>query len=468
MLPKTKIVCTIGPSSSSEVMLEHLITSGMNVARLNFSHGTHDDHLNIMNRIRYLGETLGKPVAILQDLCGPKIRVGQMPESGLMLAAGEDLILTTDVTTGNDGRVSVSYPYLPDEVQPHDRILLADGMMEVEVDRIIGSNIFCKVIIGGILTSHKGLNLITGTLHAPSLTEKDRIDLAFGLENNVDYVALSFVRKPEDILTVRAIMAETGKDVPVIAKIEKHEALECIDEIIRVSDGIMVARGDLGVEIPLENVPHIQKSLIIKARKAGKPVIIATQMLRSMVESPRPTRAEASDVANAVLDGTDAIMLSEETANGDYPSEAVRYMARIAICAEQNFSHDRMLDQMPEKEISESVAHASCVLADHLNVTAIVTPTRSGHTAMQVSKFRPRQRILALCPEMETVRRLCLYWGCLPVYVPDASESDDLVEKATRTALQTGQCASGDLVVITSGYPVWVAGLTNMMSVKRL
>lgn len=467
-MTKTRIVCTIGPSSSSKDMIEKLILEGMDVARLNFSHGTHADHLDLIHRIRSLGEKLGRPVAILQDLCGPKIRVGQMPDTGRLLVHGDELILTPDMTDAEDNRIFVSYPTLPYEVKAHDRILLADGMMEIEVDRIAGSNIFCRVIIGGTLTSHKGLNLVTGTLHAPSLTEKDRIDLAFGLENDVDYVALSFVRKPDDINMVKTIMAEAGKDVPVIAKIEKHEALDSIDEIIRAADGIMVARGDLGVEIPLENVPHIQKSLIYKARKAGKPVIIATQMLRSMVDSPRPTRAEASDVANAVLDGADAVMLSEETASGNYPSEAVRYMAKIASCAEQNFSYHHMLDQVPETEISESVAHASCVLADHLDAAAIVTPTRSGHTAMQVSKFRPRQQILALCPEMTTVRRLCLYWGCLPIFVPDASASDDLVEKAAKTALDSCQCALGDLVVITSGYPVWVAGLTNMISVKRL
>jgi len=297
-MTKTRIVCTIGPSSSSKDMIEKLILEGMDVARLNFSHGTHADHLDLIHRIRSLGEKLGRPVAILQDLCGPKIRVGQMPDTGRLLVPGDELILTPDMTDAEDNRIFVSYPTLPYEVKAHDRILLADGMMEIEVDRIAGSNIFCRVIIGGTLTSHKGLNLVTGTLHAPSLTEKDRIDLAFGLENDVDYVALSFVRKPDDINMVKTIMAEAGKDVPVIAKIEKHEALDSIDEIIRAADGIMVARGDLGVEIPLENVPHIQKSLIYKARKAGKPVIIATQMLRSMVDSPRPTRAEASDVAN--------------------------------------------------------------------------------------------------------------------------------------------------------------------------
>jgi pyruvate kinase len=386
----------------------------------------------------------------------------------VVLGAGDVLTLTTDRTEGEDGRVSVSYPGLPGEVRPGDRILLADGMMEVVVDRIDGSDIICRVVTGGTLTSHKGLNLITGTLHAPSLTQKDRVDLAFGLENGVDYVALSFVRNAEDIEEVKTIMAEAGKDVPVIAKIEKHEAIENIEAIIRVSDGIMVARGDLGVEIPLENVPHIQKTLVQLTRKAGKPVIIATQMLRSMVDSPRPTRAEASDVANAVLDGADAIMLSEETASGAYPSESVRYMVRIASSAEQHFSYDRILDLVPEKDISESVAHASCILADHLDAAAIITPTRSGHTARQVSKFRPRQPALALCPEIGVVRRLCLCWGITPIHIPDACEADDLVERAAEIALKTGFCEPEDLVVITAGHPVWVSGLTNRITVKRL
>ncbi len=468
MSTKTKIVCTIGPSSGSESMLEQLILSGMNVARLNFSHGTHLDHSLLIQRIRSLSRQLNKPVAILQDLCGPKIRVGMLPENGIPLSAGDILTLTADKTDGKDGRVSVSYPDLPQEVQPGDRILLADGIMEVVVDRIEGPDIFCRVIAGGVLTSHKGLNLVTGTLHMPSLTEKDREDLAFGLGKKVDYVALSFVRRSEDILEVKAIMAHAGQDIPVIAKIEKHEAIENIDEIIRVSDGIMVARGDLGVEIPLENVPHIQKTLIQLTRKAGKPVIIATQMLRSMVDSPRPTRAEASDVANAVLDGADAIMLSEETASGMYPSESVRYMVRIATRAEKEYTYDHLLGLVPEKDISESVAHASCILADQLDAAAIITPTRSGSTARQVSKFRPRQPVLALCPEMEVVRRLCLCWGITPIYIPNADETDDPVERAAEIALQTSRYAPGDLVVITAGHPVWVAGLTNMISVKRL
>ncbi|MEW6259700.1 MAG: pyruvate kinase [Thermodesulfobacteriota bacterium] len=469
MTPKTKIVCTIGPASRDPHIIENLIREGMQVARLNFSHGTHAEHLETLQQIRAVSDRLHRPVAVLQDLCGPKIRVGVLPESGILLAPGQTIVLTSEAElNGMDTRISVSYPSLADDVKPMDRILLSDGTMEIQVERIEGRDVFCKVVTGGRLTSHKGINLVTGTLNAPSLTEKDRKDLAFGLTHGVDFVALSFVRSPKDILDAKEAIRQTGKSTPVIAKIEKHEALSVIDSIIEVSDGIMVARGDLGVEIPLESVPHIQKKLVKKARSAGKPVIIATQMLRSMVDSPRPTRAEASDVANAVLDGTDAVMLSEETASGNYPVEAVRYMAKIVSNAEMHYLYHGVLDSEPEQEISESVAHASCSIAAHLGAVAIVTPTRSGLTAMQVARYRPKQPILALSPVLENVRKLCLVWGCMPVWVPDATAEDEPVQKASRVILDAGLGKPGDLMVFTAGYPVWVSGLTNMLHVKRL
>ena len=315
-MARTKIVCTIGPASESPGVLRSLVESGMSVARLNFSHGRQEDHLQKIRALREISTALGRPVAVLQDLAGPKIRVGAIPEPGVRLEVGEDFVLTGEKVMGTRTRVSVSYSDLPSEVRPGDRILLADGLMELLVQNIVGPDIHCRVVTGGMLTSRKGINLPTGTLNTPSLTEKDRSDLLFGLEHGVDYVALSFVRNAEDVLRVKAILRETGKDTPVIAKIEKHEALDHVEAIFEASDGIMVARGDLGVEIPPEQVPGIQKSLIRRANTAGKPVITATQMLRSMVEAPRPTRAEAADVANAVLDGTDAVMLSEETASG--------------------------------------------------------------------------------------------------------------------------------------------------------
>ncbi len=467
-MAKTKIICTIGPSSNSPDIIRELIVHGMNVARLNFSHGTHQEHGKTIDIIRKISEELDKPVAVLQDLCGPKIRVGKIREPGIRLEPGQTFILTNKEVEGNEKQVSVSYYNLPVEVKAKDSILLADGMMELLVKETGPTDIICEVITGGILTSHKGINLPTGTIKADSVTEKDKNDLVFGLNNNVDYVALSFVRAANDVLQVKDIIKKQGKNTPVIAKIEKHEALDNIDEIIGVCDGIMVARGDLGVEIPLAKVPGIQKMLVRKANDTGKPVIIATQMLRSMVNAVRPTRAEATDVANAVLDGTDALMLSEETASGDYPVDAVKFMVRIAENAEENFPHNRYLRFLPQKDISESVSHASCILADHLDADAILATTRSGFTAMQISRFRPKAKIIALSPEKATLRKLTLYWGCTPGFVADTRDTDERIEKATLSALEIGNVSEGDLVVITTGHPVWVAGTTNMIRVKKL
>jgi pyruvate kinase len=465
---KTKIICTIGPSSGSPEIIRNLIQNGMNVARLNFSHGTHAEHKEKIRIIRMISEELGKPVAILQDLCGPKIRVGNICEPGIRLDPGQTFILSVDAAACGQNRVSVSYPDLPKDVKIGDRLLLADGMLELAVKSTSPTEIHCEVITGGVLTSHKGINLPTGTIKAEAVTEKDRADLVFGLQHDVDYVALSFVRTSEDIFKLKEIIRQAGKDTPVIAKIEKHEALDNIGEIMAASDGIMVARGDLGVEIPLEQVPGIQKMLVRRANSMGKPVIIATQMLRSMVNSPRPTRAEATDVANAVLDGADAVMLSEESASGNYPVEAVRFMVRIAENAEENFPHEKYLRLLPEKEIAESVAHASCILADHLDAKAIVATTRSGFTAMQISRFRPKSGIIALSPESKTIRQLALYWGCFPSFVPETRNTDERIEKAAVSAIGTGNVSEGDLVVITTGHPVWAAGTTNMLRVKRL
>lgn len=464
----TKIVCTIGPASESPEIIRGLIRNGMSMARLNFSHGTRQEHKEKILIIRNASDELNQPVSILQDLAGPKIRVGHIPEPGVRLEAGQPFKLTSQSVEGTKERVSVTYPHLPDEVRKGDRILLADGVMELTVKEVTHAEITCEVIIGGVLTSHKGINLPTRTIRAPSLTDKDREDLLFGLENEVDYVALSFVRKAEDILKVKEIIQQRKRDTPVIAKIEKHEAIDNIDEIIEVSDGIMVARGDLGVEIPLEKVPNIQKMLIRKANILGKPVITATQMLRSMADSPRPTRAEATDVANAVLDGTDAVMLSEETATGAYPLKAVEFMDRIIESAENGFPHNKYLQFIPKKEVSSSVAHASCVLAEHLDASAIVSPTQSGQTARHISRFRPRRPIIALSPNRNTVFRLTLSWGCIPRLVAGPRDTDDMIENAARSALETGYVSKGDLVVITAGHPFWVTGTTNMVRVKRL
>lgn len=467
-IPKTKIVCTIGPASDSPKVLRELIKSGMSVARLNFSHGNHREHEQRIRILRDISEELKIPIAILQDLAGPKIRVGRVPDGGVLLEAGKSFILTSKDIDGSAQRVSVSYKKLAEGVNEGDKILLADGIMELKVVRVKGSEIHCKVITGGVLFSRKGINLPAGTIRAPSLSKKDKDDLRFGLKNGVDYVALSFVRTARDIQKAKDIIRQAKHDVPVIAKIEKHEAIKNIQDVINVSDGIMVARGDLGVEIPIEEVPNIQKRLIREANASGKPVITATQMLRSMVNSPRPLRAEASDIANAVLDGTDAVMLSEETAIGSYPVEAVRMMSRIVSHSEKNYPHDRYLKMIPQKGVPESVAHASCVLADHLKTQAIVAPTQSGLTARHISRFRPDRPIIALATNKITVQRLCLFWGCLPRLLKDPRDTDDMIEKAAAASLDTGYVSKGDLVVITAGHPLWVAGTTNMVRVKRL
>ncbi|MBN1470921.1 MAG: pyruvate kinase [Syntrophaceae bacterium] len=467
-MKKTKIVCTIGPASEKPEILEAMIQNGMNVARLNFSHGSHRDHGEKIVLLRKLSAKLNKPVAILLDLAGPKIRIGSIPDPGILLEPGRQFILTSREIEGSVEAVSLTYKALPREVNADDRLLLADGLMELLVVETNHSDIICKVVTGGLLTSHKGINLPTGTISTPSMTEKDRKDLLFGLEHDVDYVALSFVKTAEDIGAVKDIIAGRGKDTPVIAKIEKHEALDHIDAIMEISDGIMVARGDLGVEIPLEKVPLIQKKLIHQANLYGKPVITATQMLRSMVNSPRPTRAEAADVANAVLDGTDAVMLSEETASGAYPVEAVMYMHHLAVAAEAGFPFEQFLRLIPRKDVSESVAHASCILADHLDARAIVAHTQTGRTARHISRFRPRQPIIALSPNIKTLRRLALCWGCQPRLIHDPLDTDDMIENATRCARDAGDVSAGDLIVITVGHPVGVSGTTNMLRVKRV
>ena len=445
-----------------------MILKGMSVARLNFSHGSREEHGETIGMIRDVSRQLGEHVAILQDLSGPKIRVGTIPDPGIRLETGGTLILATGHETATPERIPISYPKLSDAVKPGDQIMLADGFMELRVKEIRGKDIVCEVTTGGILTSHKGINLPSGTIKAPSLTEKDHEDLIFGLNNEVDYVALSFVRQAGDILKAREIIEGFGKNTPIIAKIEKHEALTNMDDILEVSDGIMVARGDLGVEVPLEDAPAIQKMLIKKANLLNKPVITATQMLRSMVESPRPTRAEATDVANAVLDGTDAVMLSEETATGKYPVQAVQLMSRILKKAEEIYPHERYLKMIPGKSVPESVSHASCVLAEHLGASAIVTPTQSGNTAKQVSRFRPGRPIIALSPKPEIVRRLALLWGCMAQLVEGVRDTDDMIENAAISALKSGHVIKDDLVVITAGQPPWVVGSTNMLKVKQL
>jgi pyruvate kinase len=465
---RTKIVCTIGPSSESPEVLRELIQNGMNVARMNFSHGTHEEHLKKIETIRLISRELDKPVAILQDLCGPKIRTGIIEGVGIELVPGKELILTNEDITGTGNRVSVSYYNLPDEVNIGDSILLADGMFELCVKEKTATDICCDIVYGGLLTSHKGINLPGTSLNIPALTAKDKKDLCFGLKNDVDFVALSFVKSIDDVMEIKEAIKAAGKDTPVISKIEKHEAIQNIDEILTASDGIMVARGDLGVEIPLEDVPGIQKMLVKKSVAAGKPVIIATQMLKSMVDSPRPTRAEAADVANAVIDGTDALMLSEETANGNFPVEALTFMGKIALKAEDNYRHDKFLETNKTGDIAASVSYAASVLAESLDAKAIVASTKSGFTARQISRCRPDADIIALSPDKRALRQLCLCWGCVPSYICDPKDTDEMIEKGTKAALRTGLVHENDTIIITAGHPMWVPGTTNMVKVKHI
>lgn len=464
-MSKTKIVCTIGPACSDPGILADMICAGARVARLNFSHGSHEEHGLVLKRIREISDALKIPVAVLQDLCGPKIRVGKLPKEGVTLVPGKEVRLSS---VPGKGLIPVSYAGLPKDVKLGDTILLGDGMMELQVLGKEETQIVCTVITGGVLTSGKGINLPSGTLTTSALTEKDKKDLLFGLRAGVDFVALSFVRDAEDIREVKAMIRQAGLDTPVIAKIEKHEALGRIEEIVSEADALMVARGDLGVEIPLEHVPDTQKRIVRLANRAGKPVIIATQMLKSMVESARPTRAEAADVANAVLDGADALMLSEETAMGQYPVESVQYMAKIAERAEKYFNHERYREKPEHCGVPESVARASAELSDELNARAIVAPTRSGFTAAQVARFRPRCPILALSPDSSVVRKLCLNWGCVPMLFPEEKDTDVMLEKAADAAGKAGLAGKGDPVVLTAGHPLWEQGTSNMVKVKIL
>ena len=465
-MSRTKIVCTIGPVSRSPETLARLVAGGMDVARLNFSHGTHAEHGDVIRTLRQIAQTVGRPIAILQDLSGIKIRIGEIAEGTVRLEPGSVFTLTTRDVPGDAAEVSVSFPDLPASVRPGDRLLLADGDLELRAESCDASDVRCRVITGGPLSSHKGISLPSGSIPARGLTPKDRDDLAYGLAQGVDYVALSFVRSADDVREARALAAAQGANPPFIAKIEKHEALARLDEILAESDGLMVARGDLGVETPLEHVPLLQKMLIEKANRAGKPVITATQMLLSMVENPRPTRAEVADVANAILDGTDALMLSEETAAGRHPVEAVATMRRIAEDTEAAFPFERWMRRFEDaalQSLPEAVAGAACELAEHVGAAVIVAWTESGATARLVSRHRPRRPILALSTRPETARRLALVWGVIPLVAEGGTDTDAMLEKAPALALQRGLLKPGEIAVITAGIPMGVSGSTNLI-----
>lgn len=464
---RTKIVCTIGPASQDAEMLRRLIEAGMDVARLNFSHGDYASHAEVIDRVRAASAELGQPVGILADLQGPKLRVGDLPTGGVRLETGTEVLLTTDGGLGQPGRIPVQFSDLPVAVRPGDPVLLDDGLIELEVVEVEDRDVLCRVVTGGVLTSHKGMNLPNVPLHVPAITEKDRQDLAFALEHGVDWIALSFVRTADEIHTLKELIVSLGHEVPVIAKIEKPEAVRNIDAIIAAADGVMVARGDLGIETAPEAVPMIQKEIIAKCNAAGVPVITATQMLDSMIRNPRPTRAEASDVANAILDGTDAIMLSGETAIGRYPVEAVRTMARIAEAAERGLV-PRESSFCAIHPVAEAVAHASVDTAHHLGAAAIIAPTVSGYTARLLSHFRPRCPIVAVTPSLKAQRQLTLYWGVEPLLAPRATDTDAMIADAIAAAQAHGFVREGDTVVVTGGAAGSPPGTTDLMKVHRI
>ncbi len=468
---RTKIVATLGPATSTPERIAGLIRAGMNVARLNFSHGTHAEHAARIAMVRRAAAEAGRHVAILQDLQGPKIRTGPLVNGQpVELVAGQRFVITTEPVIGDAQRVSTTYRALPLDVRPRDRILLSDGLIELVVINHTDTDIETEVVHGGKLREHQGINLPGVRVSAPAATEKDLADLAFGLEQGVDFVALSFVRRASDVREVKEFIRRAGKQTPVIAKIERPEALEVLPEILAEADGIMVARGDLGVEMPPERVPIVQKQIIAAANQAMLPVITATQMLESMIHNPRPTRAEASDVANAILDGTDAVMLSGETAAGAYPIEAVQMMALIADAVESSLSgtHSPTTPRwsiVSSQSTPRAIAAAACTIASTLPVRFIVVLTQSGASARLVSHYRPEVPILAFCPTEETARRTSLYWGVTPIVIEARDRLDELEQQIVRMMRDMGMARRGDLIVLSGGHPVYRYGPTNFLKV---
>lgn len=467
-MKRTKIVCTIGPSSESAEMLRKLVIAGMNVARLNFSHGAMEEHAQRIEAIRKIEAELGKPIAILQDLPGPKIRTGDM-QGMVELQQGRTFVFTTRSVPGNAEEINLPYPELVAQATPGQQIFVADGQLEFRVESATDTDIITKVIVGGMIGGRKGVNMPGAKISVPSVTEKDLAALDFGLKYNVDWVAASFVRCAADLDPVRSKIASSGKSTRLIAKIEKSEAVSDIDSIIEAADGIMVARGDLGVEIPLERVPAVQKSIIKKCNLAGKPVITATQMLESMIGNRRPTRAEVTDVANAILDGTDAVMLSGETAIGEFPVDTVTTMSKIAVQAEISLNHRHVTKQQThgaEKSVTDAIAQGTVDIAIDLQAKAIITPTSSGATARAVSKYRPETPIIAAATTRATYRQLALSWGIYPVVVAQTRNTDDMLEEAVEGAKRAKLVHDGDIVVLTAGVPAGVPGRTNLIKVQ--
>ena len=466
---KTKIVCTIGPATESEEKLTELMGAGMNVARLNFSHGDFAEHQNRVDTIRKICEKNGDVVAIMQDLCGPKIRIGTFKDNAITLVRGEKFILTTDDFEGTQEKVHINYPALPKEVKPGIFIMLQDGTKKLEVVEVKGNDIITKVISGGRLSGRKGVNVPGANLSVKSLTEKDRSDLEFGIKNKVDFVALSFVRNSSDIRELREILNKAGSKAHIIAKIETPEALNDIDAIIEASDAIMIARGDLAIEIPAEEVPLVQKLIIHKCNSAGKPVITATQMLESMVKNPVPTRAEISDIANAIIDGTDAIMLSEETTLGEFPIAAVEIMTRVALRVEKEvFNRDTIAEYEVSHGITDVISQSAVRATHNLEASLIVALTRQGRTPRMISRYRPAEMVLALTDNKEILNKLVLSYGCYPFLVKTFKTTDEIMEMVRETTLNNKLVKKGDKVVIVAGVPFGSTSETNLILVETL
>lgn len=469
---KSKIVCTIGPASESLENIKKLILAGMNVARLNFSHGDFEEHGARINTIRQASKELGKTVAILLDTKGPEIRTGKLEVEPIELVQDEYLTLTTEEILGDQNRISITYSDLPNDVQVGSTILIDDGLIGLTVVDIQGTEIKTRIVNGGTIKSKKGVNVPGVSISLPGITEKDTNDIVFGIGQDIDFIAASFVRKASDVQEIRALLAKhDASHIQIISKIENQEGVDNLDEILAASDGLMVARGDLGVEIPAEDVPLAQKLMIQKCNIAGKPVITATQMLDSMQRNPRPTRAEASDVANAIFDGTDAIMLSGETAAGKYPVESVLTMSRIAEKAESALNHREIFMKQQiaqETTVTEAISQSVAISALDLNAKAIISSTVTGHTARVVSKYRPKAHIVAVTTQERTMRQLALVWGVTPVFGNEATSTDELLETALQGGKASGVVKAGDLVVITAGIPLGRSGSTNLVKVDTI
>lgn len=466
---KTKIVCTIGPASDKEEVLKELIENGMNAARLNFSHGSHEEHGKRINLVKKLRKEMNKQIAIALDTKGPEIRTGLFKGGKAEVIEGQDFVVTTRQIEGDNTITSITYEKLPEDVGSGNIIRIDDGLIGLRVERVEGQDIHCKVLNSGTIGNQKGVNVPGIKINLPAITEKDISDIKFGIESEVDIIFASFIRKASDVIAVKKVLEKNGgEDILVFSKIESQEGVDNIDEIIKLSDGIMVARGDLGVEIPTEDVPIVQKRIIEKCNRAGKPVITATQMLDSMMRNPRPTRAEASDVANAIFDGTDAIMLSGETAGGKYPIEAVTTMAKIAEATEEALNFDEMSNKRQifhSPTVPDAISLATVTAAMELNASAIITATQTGLTASMVSKYRPQCQIIATTPYEKVARRLALTWGVYPIIADKMESADEVMEKSSNEALKQGYVKKGELVVIAAGVPVGYTGTTNLMKV---